>query len=106
MTRSVQPSNGATRPSVVAGRLERAHHRRADGDHPAAEPWVVVDPLGGAARAPDALGIRQLVDSSDATPVCSTSGATPTPLATSRVITSGVNGRPALGISALPGSVA
>ena len=44
--------------------------------------------------------------SSDATPVCSTSGVTPTPLATSRVITSGVNGRPALGISALPGSVA
>ena len=32
-----------------------------------------------------------------------TRGATPTPLATSRVITSGVNGRPALGISALPG---
>ena len=38
--------------------------------------------------------------------MCSTSGVTPTPLATSRMITSGVNGRPALGISALPGSVA
>jgi hypothetical protein len=43
--------------------------------------------------------------SREATPVCSTSGATSTPLATSRVMTSGVNGRPALGISALPGSV-
>ena len=31
---------------------------------------------------------------------------TATPLAASRVMTSGVNGRPALGISALPGSVA
>ena len=36
----------------------------------------------------------------------STTGATATPLATSRVMTSGVNGRPALGISALPGSSA
>ncbi len=36
----------------------------------------------------------------------STSGATPIPLATRRVMISGVNGRPALGISALPGSVA
>ena len=42
--------------------------------------------------------------SSDDTPVCSTSGVTPTPFATSRVTSSGVNGRPALGISALPGS--
>ncbi len=42
--------------------------------------------------------------SSDDTPVCSTSGVTPTPLATRRVTSSGVNGRPALGISALPGS--
>jgi hypothetical protein len=42
---------------------------------------------------------------SEATPVCSTNGVTATPLATSRVMTSGVNGRPALGISALPGSV-
>ncbi len=32
-------------------------------------------------------------------------GATPTPLATRRVMTSSVNGRPAEGISALPGSV-
>ena len=38
-------------------------------------------------------------------PVCSVTGATPTPPATSRVITSWVNGRPAEGISALPGSV-
>ena len=38
--------------------------------------------------------------------MCSTSGATSTPRAASAVISSGVNGRPALGISALPGSVA
>ena len=38
--------------------------------------------------------------------MCSTIGATPTPLATRRVMSSAVNGRPALGISALPGSVA
>ena len=35
----------------------------------------------------------------------STTGATPTPAVTSRVTSSFVNGRPALGISALPGSV-
>ena len=44
--------------------------------------------------------------SSEATPVCRRSGATPTPLAAKRVRTSGVKGRPALGISAEPGSVA
>jgi hypothetical protein len=44
--------------------------------------------------------------SREATPVWRTSGVTPTPLAISRVSTSGVKGRPALGISAEPGSVA
>ena len=44
--------------------------------------------------------------SSEDTPVCSTSGATSTPAATSCVTSSGVNARPALGISALPGSFA
>ena len=38
--------------------------------------------------------------------MCSSTGATPIPRAMSRVSTSGVNGRPALGISADPGSVA
>ncbi len=36
----------------------------------------------------------------------SVSGATATPRVTSRVTSSGVNGRPALGISALPGRLA
>ena len=36
----------------------------------------------------------------------SVNGAISTPRATSAVISSAVNGRPALGISALPGSVA
>ena len=44
--------------------------------------------------------------SGDETPVCNVIGATSTPRATSAVISSGVNGRPALGISALPGVVA
>ena len=38
------------------------------------------------------------------TPVCSSTGATSTPDRTSRVTSRLVNGRPALGISALPGS--
>ena len=41
--------------------------------------------------------------SCELTPVCRTSGATPMP-APSRASTRGVNGRPALGISALPGT--
>ncbi len=44
--------------------------------------------------------------SSEDTPVSRVSGANVTPRATSRVTTSGVNGRLALGISALPGRVA
>jgi hypothetical protein len=43
--------------------------------------------------------------SCDETPVCSSTGAMPTPRDTRRVTTSGVNGRAALGISALPGVV-
>ena len=42
--------------------------------------------------------------SSDDTPVCSVIGATETPAVISEVTISVVNGRPALGISALPGS--
>ena len=38
-------------------------------------------------------------------PACSTSGVMPTPRETSRVTSSGVNGCPVYGISALPGSV-
>ena len=41
--------------------------------------------------------------SSDATPVCRVTGAIATPPATSLVTSSAVNGRAALGISALPG---
>src|SRR5690349_24854738 len=44
--------------------------------------------------------------SAEATPVCSVIGANTTPRDTSRVTTRSVNGRDALGISALPGSVA
>src|SRR6266540_3376723 len=44
--------------------------------------------------------------SSDDTPVCNVIGAKSTPSATSLVTRPALNGRPALGISALPGSVA
>jgi hypothetical protein len=44
--------------------------------------------------------------SGEETPACSVIGAIRIPRATRRVISSAVNGRPALGISALPGVVA
>ena len=44
--------------------------------------------------------------SCDDTPVWRVTGATEMPRATSRVISDAVNGRPAEGISALPGTVA
>ena len=44
--------------------------------------------------------------SSDETPVCSTTVATVMPRSSSISSTRSLNGRPALGISALPGSVA
>ena len=43
--------------------------------------------------------------SCEETPVCNVIGATPMPRATSLVISSSVNGRPAEAISALPGTV-
>ncbi len=44
--------------------------------------------------------------SGEETPVCRVIGATEIPRATRRVISRSVNGRPALGISALPGAIA
>ena len=44
--------------------------------------------------------------SSELTPVCRTIGATRIPRVRRRASTSAVNGRPALGLSALPGSLA
>ena len=94
-------------PVLVDDGLERAHHGRTDGDHPAAGPAGVVDAMRRVRdRTRNYSAYGGSCGSSDDTPVCSTSGVTPTPFATSRVTTSGVNGRPALGISALPGSVA
>ena len=92
--------------TLVDHRLEGPHHGGADGDDAAALAAGVVDPAGRGGWDPEVLGVGRLEASSEATPVCSTIGVTPTPLATSRVSTSGVNGRPALGISAEPGSVA
>ena len=69
---------------------------------PSAWVWLMRDAVDGATRYHSGYGCS--FASSDETPVCSTSGVTPTPLATRRVTSSGVNGRPALGISALPGS--
>ena len=55
---------------------------------------------GGTAKR---SGYGRSCASGDATPVCSSTGTTSTPAVTSRVTSADVNGRPALGISALPG---
>ena len=56
--------------------------------------------VGGTAKR---SGYGASPASSEDTPACSVSGAMTIPRATSAVTSSGVNGRAALGISALPG---
>src|SRR3954452_16137492 len=106
MTVSVQPSPGCTRPRASA---------TVSSDRTTVVPMATTRPplrCVSFTRCDVCAGTRKYSaygaswDSSDDTPVCNTTGAMPTPLATSRVMTSGVNGRPALGISALPGSLA
>ena len=60
----------------------------------------------GVAVAPIVLHAGVSPSSSDETPAWRTIGATATPRATRAVMTRSLSGRPALGISALPGSVA
>ena len=103
-SRPGRSSSPVATPSAAG--LQRPHDRRADGDDPAAvglgvratAPAVAAGSgttPGTAARAPPPT--RH--------PVCSSSGATCTPAVASRVTSRSVNGRPALGISALPGWV-
>ena len=104
ITSSVQPSAGA----------DACRPRRRRSRAPA-RPWSRPRSRGrpscawrSTSRAVEAgtryhSGYGRSPSSSDETPVCRVTGAIATPRATSAVISSGVNGRPALGISALPG---
>ena len=105
-TSDVHPSYAATRPSGRGGGLQSADHRGADGHHPAAVGRVSSTSRAVVAGTDSHSGCGGSCDSWLATPVCSTSGATTTPLAISSTSTSRDSGRPALGISALPGTAA
>ena len=100
--RSSRSRGGAARP--------RPPRTRARGRPWCRPRYAAAQAAGASTRAAVEAGTRKRSGwgrspcSSDETPVWSTTGAIPTPRATRRVISSGVNGRPALGISALPGS--
>ncbi len=101
-------SVGAIDERAATHRLEHVEVRRL-GLVPAGE--QAVDDAHAAGRGDDErrpalAGLDRPVCAGEETPVCRTMGATDTPLAASAVSTPGVTGRPALGISALPGSVA
>ena len=99
---------GAGAGRIVAARdgLQRAHNSRTDGDDPTPPAPYCAHQSRGRLWHLVVLRERSLVALGEDTPVCSVIGATSTPRAVSRVISSRVNGRPALGISALPGVVA
>jgi hypothetical protein len=103
-TCDVQPDEGETSPSddtdvssarttVVPAAITRPPFQRTKLTSRA----VAGDTSNGS-------GYGSSPSSSDETPVCSVTGAISTPLAASSVTTGGVNGRLALGISALPGT--
>ena len=103
-TRLVQPSPAETVPSAAAVGLERADDRRADCDHATAPAVHGVDEsrgrlaARGSARGTAARRARATRRRCAASPGRRGCRAT-----TSSVTSSVVNGRPALGISALPG---
>ncbi len=107
VTTRLGPAGGGLHGAVRVRRgLERAHHGRADGDDAAAARPGAVDAVR---RRPDTRkrsGYGGSPRSGEQTPVCRTIRATPTPRSRSTASARGVNGRPALGISALPGSAA
>jgi hypothetical protein len=104
-TTSVHPSKGRSVPSASAAlsMARTAVVPTATIRPPAARVAFTRAAVVAGTRACSGYGSSS--DSRLATPVWRTTGVTPMPLATSRVTTSGVNGRPALGISLLPGSV-
>ena len=69
---------------------------------PRARTWLTRSAVGAGTENHSGCGASPA--SCDDTPVWSSTGATRTPEATSRVTSSEVNGRPALAISALPGT--
>src|SRR5262249_18426012 len=105
-TTSVQPSTGTTRPSGAAAlsRARTAVLPAAMTRDPAARAWLTI--RAGVTDPRNLSGHGRSCASGDATPVCRRTGTTTTPRATRRVTTRSLNGRDALGISALPGSVA
>jgi len=105
-TCEVQPAAGWTSPSgptalsrarttVVPAAITRPLSPRT---------WFTSRAVAGGTS--NGSGYGSSSSSSDETPVCSVIGAISTPLAASSVTVRGVNGRLALGISALPGVLA
>ena len=103
-TCDVQPDAGYTNPSadtqlstalttVVPAAITRPPSQRT---------WLISRAVAGGTS--NGSGYGSSPSSSDDTPVCSVTGAISTPRAASSVTTAGVNGRLALGISALPGT--
>ena len=91
---SVQPSNGLHSAVVAGGGLERPHHGGAHRNDAGTGGTGGVDLLSRRPRHPDPLGVGQLARFERCHAGVEHSGAMPTPLATSRVMTSVVNGRP------------
>ena len=94
ITRSVQPSpDGCGTPAVGHG-LERAHDRGADGDDAATRPSGGVDPVGRVGRARGRTLHRAARDPRGWRRRCGAAAArSQSPRETSRVTSSGVNGR-------------
>ena len=84
----------------IRDRLERTHYGSPDGNHPAPRLTRCVDRARGLSRDTVEFleGGSSFFEAGDT--VCNMSGTTLTPLATRRVINSGVNALPAEGISA------
>ena len=102
MTSSVQPSP-AWRRAVDGVRLDGPGRRGADGDDPAALGVGLVDEAGGRLGHPVALGVRRLVRLEGRHAGVERDGREHhAALRRARRTSSGVNGRPADGISAEP----
>ena len=107
ITRLVQPSPAERRAALVGDRFERANHGGADGDDAMSGAPGGVDALGRVTRHAVELLVRRLVIlEAGHAGVQERPARSERRAETSRVTSSGVNGRPADGISALPGSVA
>ena len=104
MTRLVQPSPARTAPpgsaTLSSARTTVVPTAMTRPPQPRTAPTSRAVSAGTRKRSGNGGSSR----SGEETPACSTSGATRTPPVTSSVTSASVNGRPALGISALPPS--